>query len=53
MGALTDYIPDNERIILIEDSAELQIQGIENLVRLETKNSSAQGHGLVSMRDLI
>ena len=44
LGALTDYIPDNERIILIEDSAELQIQGIENLVRLETKNSNAQGN---------
>lgn len=53
LGALTDYIPDNERIILIEDSAELQIQGIENLVRLETKNSNAQGKGMVSMRDLI
>ena len=53
LGALTDYIPDNERIILIEDTAELQIQGIENLVRLETKNSNAQGKGMVSMRDLI
>ena len=53
LGALTDYIPDNERIILIEDSAELHIQGIENLVRLETKNSNAQGKGMVSMRDLI
>ena len=53
LGALTDYVPDNERIILIEDSAELQIQGIENLVRLETKNSNAQGKGMVSMRDLI
>ena len=53
LGALTDYIPDNERIILIEDSAELQIQGIENLVRLESKNSNAQGKGMVSMRDLI
>ena len=53
LGALTDYIPDNDRIILIEDSEELQIQGIENLVRLETKNSNAQGKGMVSMRDLI
>lgn len=53
LGALTDYIPRNERIILIEDSAELQIQGIENLVRLETKNANSQGKGMVSMRDLI
>ena len=53
LGALTDYIPRNERIILIEDLAELQIQGIENLVRLETKNANSQGKGKVSMRDLI
>lgn len=53
LSALTDYIPREERIIVIEDSAELQIQGIENIVRLETKNANAQGKGLVSMRDLV
>lgn len=53
LGALTDYIPKDERIIVIEDSAELQIRGIENIVRLETKNANSQGRGVVTMQDLI
>ena len=53
LSALTDYIPKDERIIVIEDSAELQIRGIDNIVRLETKNANSQGKGSVTMRDLI
>ncbi len=53
LGALTDYIPKGERLIVIEDSAELHITGLPNIVRLETKNSNSQGMGSVSMRDLI
>ena len=53
LGALTDYIPKGERLIVIEDSAELHITGLPNIVRLETKNSNSQGVGSVTMRDLI
>lgn len=53
LNALSNYIPKEERIITIEDSAELQIQGIDNLVRLETRNSNAEGCKEISMRDLI
>ena len=42
-----------EHIVVIEDSAELQIRGIENIVRLETKNANAQGKGMISMQDLV
>jgi pilus assembly protein CpaF len=53
LNALTNYIPKDERIITIEDSAELQIAGVDNLVSLESRNSNASGYGLVSIRDLI
>ena len=53
LNALSAYIPHDERIITIEDSAELQIEGIENLVRLETRNSNAAGVGEITIRDLI
>ncbi len=53
LNALSSYIPHDERIITIEDSAELQIQGISNLVRLETKNSNADGCSPITIRDLI
>jgi len=53
LNILSDYIPENERIIVIEDSAELQIRGHENCVRLEAKESNIQGKGKVSIRDLI
>lgn len=53
LNALSNYIPSGERIITIEDSAELQIKGIENLVRLETRNANTEGKGAVSIRDLI
>lgn len=53
LNALSNFIPHDERIITIEDSAELQIRGIENLVRLETRNSGADGSGAITIRDLI
>ena len=53
LNALTAYIPKQERIITIEDAAELKVYGIENLVRLEVRNKSIEGSGEVSIRDLI
>ena len=53
LNALSNYIPKDERVITIEDSAELQIKGIENLVRMETRNANVEGKGEITMRDLI
>lgn len=53
LNALSNYIPSDERVITIEDSAELDITGVDNLVRLETRNANAAGAGQVSIRDLI
>ncbi len=53
LNALTAFIPKTERIITIEDSAELQIQGIDNLVRLETRNANVEGCTPITIRDLI
>lgn len=53
LNALSEFIPKTERVITIEDSAELQLQGIANLVRLETRNEGAEGGLAISIRDLI
>ena len=53
LNALSNYIPKDERVITIEDSAELQITGIKNLVSMETRNANASGVGEVTIRDLI
>jgi pilus assembly protein CpaF len=53
LNALSNFIPSDERIITIEDSAELQIKNIDNIVRLETKNAGPDGKGAISIRDLI
>lgn len=53
LNALSNFIPRNERIITIEDSAELQIKNIDNLVSLETRNANSAGAGSVTIRDLI
>lgn len=53
LNALSQYIPSDERIITIEDSAELQIQGVDNLVRLETRNSNTEGVAPITIHDLI
>lgn len=53
LNILSNYIPPDERIITVEDSAELQIQGIENLVRLEARNANVEGKNQITIRDLI
>lgn len=53
LNVLSGFIPFDERVITIEDSAELQLQGIDNLVRLETRNSNVEGCGEITIRDLI
>lgn len=53
LNALSNYIPSDERIITIEDSAELQIQNIPNLVRMEVRNANTEGKNEVSIRALI
>ena len=53
LNALSNFIPGDERIITIEDSAELQIKNIDNLVQLETRNAGADNKGAITIRDLI
>lgn len=53
LNALSNYIPKDERVITIEDSAELQIKNVPNLVRLETRNANSAGVGGITIRDLI
>jgi len=53
LNALSDYIPKDERIITIEDNAELQIQGVENLVKLEARKGNTEGEHEITIRDLI
>ncbi len=53
LNALSNFIPREERVVTIEDSAELQIKNIPNLVRLEVKNANVEGNNAVEIRDLI
>lgn len=53
LNAISNFIPRDERVITIEDSAELQITGVDNLVSLETRNANTAGVGAVTIRDLI
>ena len=53
LNALSEYIPSEERLIVIEDAAELQIRGIPNLVRLEVRNANIEGKNAVTIRDLM
>ena len=53
LSALSDYIPKEERVIVIEDSMELKLSHIENIVHMECRNANSRGKGLVTMADLI
>ena len=53
LNVLSEFIPKGERVITIEDSAELQIKSVENLVRLETRNSNSSGCAAITIKDLI
>lgn len=53
LNVLSNYIPKEERVVVIEDSAELQINGVENIVRMESRNANIQGKGEVTIRQLI
>lgn len=53
LNALSEYIPKDSRVITMEDAAELQIQHVDNLVRLETRNENIEGEGEISMGELI
>ena len=53
LNALSNYIPQDQRVITIEDSAELQLKNIPNLVSLEVRNSNVEGRNGISVRDLI
>ena len=53
LNALTSYIPHSERIITIEDAAELRVNGIENLVRLEVRSKNTEGCAEIGIRELI
>lgn len=53
LNAMSNFIPHDERVITIEDSAELQIRGVDNLIRLETRNANMEGKGEITIRDLI
>lgn len=53
LNAISNYIPKEERIITIEDSAELRIEGVPNLVRLESRNANVEGSGEITLRQLL
>ena len=53
LNALSNFIPKSERLITIEDAAELQIRGVPNLVRLEVRNANVEGKNEVTIRDLM
>lgn len=53
LNILSNYIPEDERIITVEDSAELQIRRVKNLVRLEARNANVEGKNQITIRDLI
>ncbi len=53
LNALSNYIPKDERIVTIEDSAELQIESVSNIVRLEARNANVEGSGEITLRDLL
>ena len=53
LNVLSNFIPSQERVITIEDSAELQLKGIENIIRMETRQANSEGENEITIRDLI
>lgn len=53
LNVLSNYIPEDERVVTIEDSAELQIKNVKNIVKLEARNANVEGNNSISIRDLI
>ncbi len=53
LNALGEFIPSDERVITIEDSAELQLKNVDNLVRLEARNANLEGKNEITIRDLL
>lgn len=53
LNALSGFIPKDERVITIEDSAELQLSGLDNVVRMETRQENSEGNNEITIRDLI
>lgn len=53
LNVLTNYIPPDERIVTIEDSAELQVKAVKNLARMEVRNSNTEGKNGITIKDLI
>ena len=53
LNDLSNYTPFDERVITIEDSAEVQITGVDNVVSLETKQANSEGNGAITIKELI
>lgn len=53
LNVLSNFIPKDERIVTIEDSAELKLDSVDNIVRMETRQANSQGENVISIRDLI
>ena len=53
LNVLSNFIPKDERIVTIEDSAELKLDSVDNIVRMETRQANSQGEKVISIRDLI
>lgn len=50
---LSNFIPNDQRVVTIEDSAELQLKSVDNIVRLEARQANSQGENEITIRDLI
>ena len=53
LNVLSNFIPNDQRVVTIEDSAELQLKSVDNIVRLEARQANSQGENEITIRDLI